>query len=68
MKYPRVQDGEPVRVNPPGRLYKIACCDCALVHRVKFQTRGREIIMRAWRDNRATAALRREDRRRKRTA
>jgi hypothetical protein len=42
--------------------YKLACCDCGLVHIMEFKhipwRNGRKIIFRCWRDNRATAAMR----------
>jgi hypothetical protein len=44
--------------------YKLACCDCGLVHQIQFQIKpiddgGHYITMRAKRDERATAAHRR---------
>lgn len=61
MRYPQVQAGEWVR--PIKRGYKMACCDCGLVHKLDFKHikwgRGRKIIFRAYRDERATAAVRR---------
>ena len=39
--------------------YKFACCDCNLVHRVRFAVKGSTLSFEVWRDNRATAALRR---------
>ncbi len=45
--------------------YKLCCCDCGLVHRLDFRlvTYGRglfkKIQFRVFRDNRATAAIRR---------
>ena len=42
----------------PG--YKIACCDCGLVHRFEFRVKDDGIQIRAKRDNRATAAKRRK--------
>ena len=46
------------------RNYKLACCDCKLVHEVQFRVRkqpnGRlDVIFRMRRNNRATAAHRR---------
>jgi hypothetical protein len=55
-------------VNPVKRGYKIICCDCGLVHRFDFRHvrwgRGRKIQFRCWRDERATAAVRREAKKR----
>jgi hypothetical protein len=63
--YRRLANGE--WVQPRFRGYKHACCDCGLVHRIDFHTAlgGRRILMRFARDERATAAVRREMRKRK---
>ncbi len=58
MKYKQAEDGE--WVQPVRRNYKMACCDCGLVHRVDFRIRDGRIQFRAYRDNRATAAKRRK--------
>jgi hypothetical protein len=55
--YPRMKNGEWVK--PKKRSYKMACCDCGLVHRMDFIVSGRKVIFRMFRDNRATAAMRR---------
>lgn len=34
-KYPNIQDGE--RVIPHMKGYRMACCDCGLVHRLDFE-------------------------------
>jgi hypothetical protein len=57
MTYRQVQDGE--WVQPVRRGYKMACCDCSLVHRVDFRVVNGRVQFRAYRDNRATAAKRR---------
>jgi hypothetical protein len=60
-RYPKAKAGEWVR--PVRNGYKMMCCDCGLVHVMEFAHikwgRGRKIIFRAWRDNRATANTRR---------
>lgn len=56
-KYPEVEAGQ--WVQPIRRGYKMACCDCHLVHRLDFRIEGDRVQLRAFRDNRATAALRR---------
>ena len=60
-KYDRPQAGEWVR--PVRRGYKLACCDCGLVHRMDFDIRpygnGNKVWFRVFRDNRATAVMRR---------
>lgn len=41
------------------REHKLACCDCGLIHLLKFRVRKGKIQMQATRDNRATAQRRR---------
>lgn len=68
MKYDDVKPGEWIR--PIRKGYKMRCCDCGLVHRLDFKVRrtpaGRSVIMfRAYRDERATAAIRAHARRKR---
>ena len=62
-KYPIVKAGE--WVTPARKVYRMVCCDCGLVHIFEMKTvpnprgRGREIMWRAWRDNRSTGQIRR---------
>lgn len=66
--YPKVKAREWVQPTPRG--YKFQCCDCGLVHRLDFRqmlgdrefATNLRIQFRAYRDNRATAAVRREAR------
>lgn len=45
---------------PSGKPFKLACCDCGLVHQmVLISADGKPIGIAAKRDNRATAARRR---------
>lgn len=64
MRYPVARNGQWIRSIKKG--YKMACCDCGLVHRMEFAHipygSGRKIIFRAWRDERSTAAKRRAKR------
>ena len=63
MKYDRPKANQ--WVWPRRRGYKLVCCDCALVHRIDFVVDGRgRILIRLRRDERATAAIRREARKR----
>jgi hypothetical protein len=39
--------------------YRVACCDCGLVHELDFRIRGGKVQYRVRRNNRATAAKRR---------
>lgn len=45
-------------VQPIRRGYRMRCCDCGLVHRMDFRVFRGRVQFRAWRDNRATAAIR----------
>ena len=42
--------------------YRLACCDCGLVHLVNFRIRSRMVEMQFKRHARATAAMRRAKR------
>lgn len=61
----QVIDGEPYFAHKKED-YEI-CCDCALVHRVKYEVvnrrgepvKGTRVRMTVWRDDRSTAARRR---------
>jgi len=57
VNYDEPEEGE--WVLPVRRGYKMACCDCGLVHRIDFRLRNGHIEFRVFADNRATAAVRR---------
>lgn len=46
-------------VQPVRRGYKMACCDCGLVHDVDFRVKARRVQFRVARNNRATGQVRR---------
>jgi hypothetical protein len=52
-------------VNPKRRGFKMACCDCGLVHDVDFRisktAQGNQIQMRMRRNRRSTAMIRRHN-------
>ncbi len=51
---------------PVRNSMKIACCDCGLVHKLEIFSDGKGFMrMRFVRDKQATAAMRREDRKRR---
>lgn len=60
--YDNPQSGEWISPRRVG--YRLACCDCSLTHRMDFRMlklpQGRTIQVRFFRDNRATAAFRRQ--------
>ena len=60
LKYKQIKTDEWIR--PDGRCFKLACCDCGLVHRLQFRltsSLGKKIQFRAERDGRATGQMRR---------
>lgn len=56
-RYDQPEAGE--WVQPVAKGYKLACCDCGLVHKLDFRVSKRRVQFRAYRDNRATAMVRR---------
>lgn len=76
MKYTQAHDGD--WILPEMKLYRMACCDCGLVHDLKFRVvkakskgagnftvtavRGFRVHFQASRNKRATAAKRRKKR------
>jgi hypothetical protein len=57
-------DGWTDWVQPVRKGYRIACCDCNLVHTMDFRVRKGQVQFRVRRNDRSTAALRREARKR----
>jgi len=61
MKYKKQFDGD--WIQPIRRGYKLRCCDCGLVHKINFRLikgrRGLKIQFQPFRDERATAGVRR---------
>lgn len=57
MKYDKPEAGE--WVQPIRKGYKMACCDCGLVHVLDFRVHRGRVQFRVFRNNRATAAIRR---------
>jgi hypothetical protein len=47
-------------IQPVMRKYRMACCDCSLVHDIDFRIKGKHVQFRARRNNRSTAAMRRK--------
>ncbi len=46
-------------IQPIRHGYRMACCDCGLVHIIDFRVRKRHVQLRVFRDNRATGQIRR---------
>lgn len=57
-KYYEPQAGE--WVSPRRTGYRLACCDCGLVHRMDFRVKDGKIQFRAFHAKRSTAAIRRK--------
>lgn len=57
MRYEQVTEGE--WVEPVRRGHYESCCDCGLVHKVNFRVVKGRIQYQVFRDNRATASMRR---------
>jgi hypothetical protein len=57
--YPTVSGEEVVRLKWRTADLKMACCDCSLVHRIRFTVKRGVLFISMQRDNRATAQLRR---------
>jgi hypothetical protein len=47
-----------------GRGFRLSCCGCHLVHDLEFRIKGDKIEVRIFRNERATAAMRRPHKRR----
>lgn len=56
----KVEDGE--WVQPIRRGYQMECCDCGLVHILDFRIHRTRVQFKASRDERKTAATRRQRR------
>jgi len=59
LTYPRLKANE--WQQPIKKGYRMACCDCGLVHDMDFRIVEGKIQFRARRNNRATGQLRRQD-------
>lgn len=57
--YDKPQAGE--WVQPVRRGYKMACCDCGLVHLMNFRTHQKRVQFAVWRSNRSTAQMRKQE-------
>ena len=60
-EYSNVSDGDMVDINWRDReALSSSCCDCGLIHYVRFFATGKKIRMKLWRDGEATEAHRLE--------
>ena len=55
------EDGWSRWVQPVEEGYKMACCDCGLVHTMDFRVEDGRAQFRARRNNRSTALMRRHN-------
>jgi hypothetical protein len=49
-------------VQPVRKAYKVACCDCGLVHSMHFRVFKGRAQFKAYRDEKATRLLRKRER------
>ncbi len=56
--YEKPEEGE--WVQPIENGYKMACCDCGLVHTMNFRVHKGRAQFQVFRNNRSTAAMRRK--------
>lgn len=57
-KFIQREDGEGFEI-PNGEIFKLACCDCGLVHNVVVAIDGDKLGLAAERNNRSTGQRRR---------
>ena len=58
--YRQLYDGDSIELNPQKNILNFACCDCGLVHNIKFTVNHRQKMrMTLKRDNRRTGRMRR---------
>lgn len=50
---PVVKDGHPYKVPLATRWFYLVCCDCRLAHDMRFDVRGRWLVIRAARAGKA---------------
>ena len=60
-EFPQIYRGEPNRMNWRRSDFRMKCCDCGLVHRMRFNVRDEWLIIRAVREARSKAQRRREE-------
>lgn len=59
-RYPRMKSGDKVFIRRGKEYFKVACCDCGLIHLMDVQlNRKKQFVLRFWRDSRSTAQIRR---------
>ena len=57
-RYPKPKANDWVQPKPEG--YRMACCDCCLVHEMDFRVHDGHVQFRVRRNNRSTALMRRQ--------
>lgn len=60
LKHPVDDKGWTEWIEPILKGYKLACCDCGLVHNMNFRIRKKYLQFQAQRNERATSAKRRK--------
>lgn len=65
MKYIQREDGDTIEIEAKNPTHRIACCDCGLVHELRFWWDKKTLYMEPYRNNRATGQRRRWMKKRK---
>lgn len=59
--YPRISDGSEKVIKPGTEYFKVACCDCGMVHSYFFDIKDGDIHLIIFRESASTAQLRRNE-------
>ena len=51
-EFPNIEEGKDYRIRWRKDDLRMACCDCGLIHRIRFFVRGEWLVIRAHRDGR----------------
>lgn len=49
-EFPEIKAGEPYRLSFKRKDLRMACCDCGLIHRLRFNVRGDWLVIRGVRN------------------
>ena len=56
--FPYYKPGEPLVLNWKKQILRAACCNCALVHNVKFKVKNEKLTLQVWENKKMTKILR----------
>ena len=57
-EFPQIEPGEPYRLSFKRKDLRMACCDCGLIHRFRFNVRRGQLIIRSIRSGKLRKAKR----------